>query len=599
MKSITEIDLSLNKERQYFPSPEAWEDLTLYFLLIDRFSDAKETKNNLFLFEQDSENAISDEQSKQSWLKSGSQWTGGTIQGIKSKIPYLKKLGIKAIWVSPIFKQVAFEDTYHGYGIQDFLDVDSHFGTKQDLKELVSAAHDQGIYVILDIILNHTGNVFEYIETDPLYTGSEYEIKGFRNGEGKAIIPHSGYDEKSLNANDGISPKELMNRDSFTRKGQIVQWDNYPEYIQGDFFNLKNIHTGTGDINNFKPSDALKTLTACYKYWISFADIDGFRLDTVKHLEPRATHHFVMEIHEYARTLGKNNFYILGEITGGLEFSVDLMNKTGLDAALGINKIPDKLEQAAKGYINPGEFFDLFKNSEILEDEQYKWYKDKVVTSFDDHDMVTLQKQKSRFCADKSSEKLLLNALFLNLMSPGIPCIYYGTEQSFDGNGDSDKYVREDMFAGPFGAFRSKGKHFFNEDFPVYVELKKMIQIRNDRITLRQGRMYYREVSYDGRVFEFPHKISNNRFSGVFSWSRIFSLDETVLAINCDMEKTRSVDVLIDKELHKNSETFECIYSSDSEQISELINVVTIDEKNTLHITIPRHGCAIYSKKEK
>ena len=67
-----------------------------------------------------------------------------------------------AIWISPIFKQVSFQETYHGYGIQNFLDVDPHFGTRQDLKELINTAHQHGIYVILDIILNHSGNVFSY-----------------------------------------------------------------------------------------------------------------------------------------------------------------------------------------------------------------------------------------------------------------------------------------------------------------------------------------------------------------------------------------------------------------------------------------------------
>ena len=78
------------------------------------------------------------------------------------KIGYLQRMGVTAIWVSPIFRQVPYQDTYHGYGIQNFLDVDPHFGTREDLHELVNTAHDHGIYVILDIILNHSGNVFSY-----------------------------------------------------------------------------------------------------------------------------------------------------------------------------------------------------------------------------------------------------------------------------------------------------------------------------------------------------------------------------------------------------------------------------------------------------
>jgi glycosidase len=81
---------------------------------------------------------------------------------LTSKIGYLKRLGVTAIWISPIFKQVKFQDTYHGYGIQNFLEVDPHFGSRDDLKTLIKIAHQQGIYVVLDIILNHTGNIFSY-----------------------------------------------------------------------------------------------------------------------------------------------------------------------------------------------------------------------------------------------------------------------------------------------------------------------------------------------------------------------------------------------------------------------------------------------------
>ena len=137
-------------------------------------------------------------------------------------------------------------------------------------------------------------------------------------------------------------------------------------------------------------------LTECYKYWIAYADIDGFRLDTVKHLEQGATRYFSTEIHEYTKTIGKNNFYIIGEITGGLEFAVETLEKTGLNAALGINKIPEKLENVTKGYTDPVEFFDIFKNSKLLGENENTWYRDNVITMFDDHDMVIYHDKKTQ-----------------------------------------------------------------------------------------------------------------------------------------------------------------------------------------------------------
>ncbi|SEU11620.1 Glycosidase [Draconibacterium orientale] len=591
MKSINEIKLNqLTKNRTYFASPDSWEDQVLYFLMTDRFSDGKEKKENLFNRAQDFENAMNNPKRKEKWFFHSDKWNGGTLKGIKSKLNYLKELGITAIWISPVFKQVAFEPTYHGYGIQNFLEIDPNFGSREDLQELTREAHKNGMYILLDIILNHAGNVFAYTDTDRIYQNICYPVKGFRNHKGEAVLPTENIDFSTIGPDDGVYPTELMHHDTFTRKGRIINWDNYPEYIEGDFLLLKNINLGQGDYTNFQPSEALRILCQCYKYWIACADIDGFRLDTVKHLEPGATRFFVNEIHEFAYTLGKNNFYILGEITGGLNFAVDTLKKTGLDAALGINQISDKLEETAKGYADPTEFFKLFKNSELLGEDEYRWYKDNIVTMFDDHDMVSQQAIKSRFCGDTNTGKLLLNALFLNLMTPGIPCIYYGSEQCFDGSGNIDNMVREAMFACNFGAFRSQGKHFFDTDHFVYRELKKIIALRKNNITLTQGRIFVRELSNDGKRFYIPAKNNEERFQGVIAWSRVFSSDEIVLLINCSIETAQTVYVTIDAHLNSTTDVFEIIYSSDENDLLAACSVYKHDKRKSIKVTVPQHG---------
>src|SRR5262249_6611320 len=133
-------DVVLPRREQFYPSPTDWRDEVLYFLLPDRFSDGQETGRPLldranlpggrpagFRFDQ--------------WAQSGGErWQGGTIQGIASKLDYLKGLGITALWIGPVFKQRGHLDTYHGYAIHDFLEVDPPFGTRQDLVDLVDAA---------------------------------------------------------------------------------------------------------------------------------------------------------------------------------------------------------------------------------------------------------------------------------------------------------------------------------------------------------------------------------------------------------------------------------------------------------------------------
>ena len=141
---------------------------------------------------------VPDPEEANRWREAGARWVGGTLKGLTSKIGYLQRLGVTAIWVSPIFKQVAFHDTYHGYGIHNFLEVDPHFGTRADLVQMVETAHRAGIYVILDIILNHVGDVFGYNPDrystatggmDPRWDGRPYAVRGFHDAHGIPSLP--------------------------------------------------------------------------------------------------------------------------------------------------------------------------------------------------------------------------------------------------------------------------------------------------------------------------------------------------------------------------------------------------------------------------
>ncbi len=507
---LTQIDLeSLVSSHQYFPSPIAWEDQVFYFLMLDRFSDGnengyKDNAGNLvrsgmtpLYTPEDWENALKTEEDAKRWREAGAKYVGGTLQGLKSKIGYLKRLGIKALWISPIFKQVRFHETYHGYGIQNFLEVEPRFGTREDLQEVVRVAHENGIYVILDIILNHAGDVFSYEgDRDRPWTGETYPVKGWNDKDGQPTIPFVKADPQNPPDPEGaVLPLEIQDPEAFTRKGYIKNWDNDPEYREGDFYDLKDINHGHGDADNYQVSAALRYLCEVFKYWIAYADIDGFRIDTVKHMDLGATRYFVSVIHEFTQTIGKENFFLLGEITGGRKKAYETLELTGLSAALGINDIPDRLEYLVKGYRNPNDYFSLFRNSELVHKDSHVWFRDKVVTTFDDHDQVRKGDRKARFCADRNASKVVLNVLALNALTLGIPCIYYGSEQCFDGRGGNDRYIREAMFGGEFGAFRTRGVHFFDEDNRVYQELAKILDIRKQNILLRRGRQYLREIS--------------------------------------------------------------------------------------------------------
>jgi glycosidase len=593
MRSYKDFNLEeLVKNREYTKSPEALEEQILYFLLVDRFNN-DQADYPMYDKEKDYKNALKDEKSRKEWLKNSYIWNGGNLKGIIKKLDYLKEMGITAIWLSPVLKQAVYSTSYHGYGIQNFLEIDPHFGTKEDLKDLVDAAHARGMYVILDIILNHTGDVFAY-QSSTAYNSREHQIKAFFDKDKKPTIDPYNPDYDAAWPDGGIWPQEIFNIDTFSRKGHINNWDNYPEYIEGDFYSLKNIHTGWGDLKYFKPSSTLEILTECYKYWIAYADLDGFRIDTVKHMFPGATKYFAVEIHEFAYSIGKKNFYLIGEIAGGLEFAKNLMEQTGLDAALGINSIPLNLENVAKGYQPANDYFSIFTNSKLLGQFENQWYQSNIITMFNDHDMIYRQDFKARFAADKKTASLLKNALFLNLFSAGIPCIYYGTEQGFDGAGDSEKYIRESMFGGKYGAFRTKNRSFFDQKNPIYQEVQKLVAIRSQELGLQMGRQYLREIAFSNQIFHFAN-CDNDSCCEVVSWARLFNRHEYLLAINCNLEENIEVKVMVDSDIHQPGDYFKCIYASDSAQINGQSQVIEIDSEHYyIKINVPAQGRVIY-----
>lgn len=620
LQHLRDLNLSELTNRKFFASPVHWEDQVLYFLLVDRFSNDKETDyldadgNRVIsgttprFTPADAGNAVTTETDAAQWREAGAEWNGGNLQGIRSKLGYLRRLGVTALWISPVLKQVSFQPSYHGYGIQNFLEVDSNFGSKEDLRDLVAAAHEQGIYVILDIILNHAGDVFGYDADryltkdkegrefiDPRWDGRPYRPQGFRDAVGAPTLPFGVVD---LNAHpntwpDGaIWPSEFQTPETFTQKGRITNWEHEPEFREGDFFGLKDISHGQGALDDYQPSAALRNLSEVYKYWIAYADLDGYRIDTVKHMEDGATRYFASVIHEFTQAIGKENFYLIGEITGGRKRAFTTLETTGLNAALGIDDIPDKLEYLVKGFRNPQDYFSLFRNSELVQKDSHVWFRNKVVTMFDDHDQVRKGDNKARFAAQNDGHRVVLNALALNAASMGIPCIYYGSEQAFDGQGGNDRYLREAMFGGNFGPFRSKDRHCFREDFPVYEELAKILKLRREKLPLRHGRQFLREISGNGVNFGLP-EMRDGHIRSVVPWSRVFNKQEILLAINTDYDQARTAWVTIDEELHEAGQSLTCLYSTDAAQIGQSIAIEARNGK-AVQLTVPAAGFVIF-----
>jgi glycosidase len=566
-------DVDLKPRGRVFRSPGTWRDQILYFLMPDRFSNGQETPQTLFDRTNPEHYKTKD---KRRWMDGGKKFQGGTLKGIESKLDYLKGLGVTTLWIGPIWKQRIDLETYHGYGIQNFLEIDRRFGTRQDLRDLVDAAHDRDMYVLLDIIYNHSGNNWFYSDsgqpkdTLPYRFQPPYAFGGWRSEKGLSVASIQTLE-------DGVWPKEFQNLNWYTRAGQIGKWDAdswenplHPdvEFRRGDFFDLK-------DFNLNPPQDALSALIKVYQYWIALSDCDGFRIDTVKHVPWEASRNFCGGLREYAESIGKENFLLLGEVTGGSQMAKDYLDIFGrnLDAALDIGEPTQRLAGMVKGWSDPVKFFEQFGGHDSLGShrETGRYH----VSILDDHDMVG-RNGKYRFAAKNNIPtryEQVAHAVGVQITTLGIPCIYYGTEQAFDGNQEyhdysiesnlsfEDRYIRESMFGGTFGAFETEGCHFFDPNHPTYLRIAAIARISNQKNkigqALRRGRQYLRETSFLGRPFSIPGR------GELIAWSRILFDREVVMALNTHATENRGAEVTVDALLHPPGSTMTLLYKSD------------------------------------
>lgn len=571
-RNLSQLDLQ--PRGQVFPSPILWKNYIFYQILPDRFSDGREAERPMFDYHQPEQYRTQD---KQAWMSAGLRFTGGTLRGIRSKLDYLQGLGITGLWLNPAFKQRADLETYHGYAIQNFLDIDPRFGTIQDLRDLIDEAHDRGMVVVLDVVIDHTGNNWFYgpdltgiIEDSlPYRYDPPYSFAGWRSKTGECI-------PEIETLEDGCWPEELQAIEAYNRRGSIVNWNNpdpmdpNAEFRRGDFFDLKKL-------NGYNKA-AMDAIIRCYQYWIAVTDCDGFRIDAAKHIPKDICAEFSFAIFRYAQSIGKENFLLVGEITDNL-MSFNYLSLFGsiferaLTAVLDINNSPNQMAGAACGTLNPMDFFRRYGTDSEL--ARYLQTGRIHVSILDDHDM-SCKSYKQRFSAHNAAPNRYwqsAHAVAIQLLTPGIPCIYYGTEQALDGNEGyhdysiepsrfgEDRYIREDMFGGPFGAFQTTGCHFFNPEHPTYLRIAAIARLRNGEDSvgraLRMGICYPRETSFCGYPFQMPGA------GELFAWSRILSYCEVVMVLNTHGLEPRGADVTVDENLTPPGSKLRVLYRAD------------------------------------
>ena len=565
---------------RYHPSPSDWRDEVFYFLLPDRFSDGQEQPGNLLKWDLSTPEGLKEIRLRRAndwsgWQRSGAErFQGGTLAGIGSKLDYLQKLGVTTLWIGPVFRQRIEENTYHGYGIQDFLDVDPRFGTRRDLVELVQATHDRGMRVVLDVIFNHSGCNWLYDPDPTKGMKASYLTAGFhdpiwrRNGSGAAILPPA----PTAAPDDYVWPEDLHGVDCYMRAGtgnlgagDITKDD--AEHKRTDFENLRKF--------NLFRDDTLTALVLGYHYWIALADVDGFRIDTFKHVTREQARNFCNAIKEYAEVLGKDDFFLVAEIAGGNTPQNCYLNAAGrnLNACLDIGEQREVLCDVGKGLRSAKDFFAGFNYYDDGMGSHRNWGSQHLSIS-NDHDHVF--GSKVRLAADASNDHQAAAVVALQLFTLGIPCLYYGTEQGLAGGaereerkylanwGGEDRFLREAMF-GPvhprkagragtqndpfdasevgFGPHGTTGLHVFNPDHPIYTRIAQLADVRRRFKPVRRGRQYPRPISYLNYPFADPGA------GQIIAWSRIFDDQEVLIVVNAHGTERRGARVAVDGRL--------------------------------------------------
>jgi glycosidase len=536
LTSIQQIDLTPIADKAYFSIDRDWREEVIYFLLTDRFHDDV------------ARTSISGSQ-RSAGFATPNTYYGGTLRGITSHLDYIAGLGCSAIWLAPVFENNP--GAYHGYDINNYLGIDPHFGTLQDLIDLVAAAHGfvlngkpWPIRVILDVVINHSGDNWSYPGDVPYYYSNDQQF-GF-GGWRRADRP---------------IPTELRRPDFYHRRGQIGNYDAYPELQHGDISSLKDYEND----DDATGSDVINALIKAHCYWIREADVDGFRVDAVKHMGAVACSRFCSNVREYAQSLGKRHFFLFGEVATpsddiynsylGPNTSVDDAGGTvffGLDSVLDFrlaegvygDDVNAPLRDVLKSVKSPQTLFNRLEaqRERALNRGELGRF---LVTFVDNHD--SFWQPTGRFGHGATDEQVIGAAGFL-LTTLGTPCLYYGTEQGLSGVGD-DNAVREALFDVQAG-----GKNILNPDCNIYKAIAQIAAVRRARAELRFGRLYYRQISGDGIQFGFPYGSTYT-----LAFSRLLYGSEVVVAFNVSGQP-RTDHVVVDAVLHAAGSSMQFLY---------------------------------------
>ena len=522
-----------------------------------------------------------------------SHYHGGDFAGLTDRMDYLVNLGVSSVWVTPPFKNKAVQSGtagYHGYWILDFLQIDPHLGSNDSFRGFVSKAHDHGLRVTMDIITNHTADVIGY-------KGGNYSYRS------KADAPYVDCDGQEFSAKEhawnGLGdpdafPSLCVNR-SFPHVPEVpaaeveaknpVWLNDLTLYhnrgntsftgensLYGDFVGLDDLFTERPKVVN--------GFIDIYKWWIEEFGVDGFRIDTVKHVNAEFWQAFSPAIRAKALELGRPDFVQFGEVYSDAgdamvlsEYSTGIPIDTTLDFGFFV---------AARNWVSKGGSSDdlaaFFQMDDAYTDHDSNVH---VTTTFlGNHDA-------GRFAYflgldNPGAPRERLEALVklghgLMFLVRGQPVIYYGDEQGMIGRGGNDMQARESLFgsrapafrdAALLGTSRTGASDKYDMQHPFYRFFAELAKLRRGHAALATGAMVQREVDSPG----------------MFAFSRIDRQEQVEYLVVLNNSRTESLSSKVDTS-QRGGASFALLFDSRFPH-DGADGMLAVDDQGRLSVTV-------------
>ncbi len=504
---------------QFFPSPQDWRDVNIYQLFTDRFADGDPNNNTT--------GAMGINRS--SWFETGKSFPqnrnyhhGGDWKGLKDNLDYLSGMGVNAVWISGVQMNDQGKDTrytpYHMYHPTDFFNVDPVMGTFQELKDLIDACHARGIYVILDVVINHTA------DRNGLWGDNQLDDKRYFGGGNNSF----GWWD-----NNRKHPYPFNDLQWFHNNGTINNWDSFPEYIYGQF-------KGTDDLATEK--DHVKYwITEAFKNLIDATDCDGFRVDAIKHVDEQWIKKWADDMRKHAATRGKNDFILFGEY---FVYNNDVLARFCKDPGYSFNSaLFFPMSQTIKNVFVDGQWTGQLSQA-LSAKSQYGEGENRLVTFIDNHDVNRIGLFISSSGDTGRINWVMKPALTFLYTATPVPCLFYGTEHAFNQGGhfngsstsvenpDDGDWQRENMSNRGFQPGPANGNKLAQTDAPQYLHIKALNQARKNYPALTRGSFTERWQSGS---------------AGAYAFSRVLQDQEALVAVNTSDNQTGTINPQVAK----------------------------------------------------